>query len=403
MTQPLLTGPVSPGRFPNSALLDSLLRAQQPLLQPVLADPDKYRLQIIYTQIDRDRKNRPSFQHHFFNVGQHYHYPASTVKLPAAVLALEYLNDLKILPATPMLTLPVRPGEQPVRKDPSSENGFPSVEHYIKKILLVSDNDAYNRLYELLGQAYFNSRLHSLGFSDAQIIHRLEIALSETENRQTNPVIFLNEKGDTIYRQAAQQSAMAYAQRSDAIGKGYMRQGQLVNEPLNFSGKNRWPLPYIHQLLQWIMFPESQPRQQTLNLRKADYQLLWRYMSMLPAESKWPSYDGKEYWPSYVKFLHLGSEKSAGLPPGMRIFNKVGDAYGFLLDGAYFADFDNGVEYMLSAALYVNEDGILNDNKYEYEEVGLPFLKQLGQIIYQYEKQRPRLRKPDLSAFRLQY
>ncbi len=403
MSQPLLTGPASADRFPNSGLLDSLMRAKQSSLQPVLADPDKYRLQIIYTQIDRDRKNRPSFTNHFYHVGQHYHYPASTVKLPAAVLALEYLNDLNIPPATRMLTLPVRPGEQPVLADSSSQNGHPSVEHYIKKILLVSDNDAYNRLYELLGQAYFNSRLHSLGFSDAQIIHRLEIALSEAENRQTNPIAFVNEKGDTVYKQAAQQSAMAYARRHDLLGKGYMRQGQLVNEPLNFSAKNRWPLPYIHQLIQWIMFPESQPRQQALNLRKEDYQLLWRYMSMLPAESQWPRYDSKEYWPSYVKFLHLGSEKQAGLPTGMRIFNKVGDAYGFLLDGAYFVDFDNGLEYLLSAVLYVNDDGILNDNKYEYDQVGLPFMKQLGQVIYQYEKQRPRPRKPDLSAFKMIY
>jgi hypothetical protein len=104
-----------------------------------------------------------------------------------------------------------------------------------------------------------------------------------------------------------------------------------------------------------------------------------------------------------VKFLHLGSEKEASLPPGIRIFNKVGDAYGFLLDGAYFADFDNGLEYLLSAVLYVNEDGILNDNKYEYDQIGLPFMKQLGKLIYQYEKQRPRRRKPDLTAFKMIY
>jgi hypothetical protein len=403
MSQSLLTGPVSADRFPNSRLLDSLLRIHQSSLEPVLSDPDKYRLQIIYTQIDRDRKNRPSFTHHFFNVGRHYHYPASTVKLPAAVLALEYLNDLKIPPATPMLTLPVRPGEQAVLADSSSQHGYPSVEHYIKKILLVSDNDAYNRLYELLGQAYFNSRLHSLGFSDAQIVHRLEIALTEAENRQTNPIVFVNEKGDTLYKQAAQQSAMAYARRRDSLGKGYMRQGQLVNEPMDFSTKNRWPLPYTHQLIQWIMFPETQPKQQALHLRKEDYRLLWRYMSMVPAESQWPRYDSKEYWPSYVKFLHLGSEKEASLPPGIRIFNKVGDAYGFLLDGAYFADFENGLEYLLSAVLYVNEDGILNDNKYEYDQIGLPFMKQLGKLIYQYEKQRPRRRKPDLTAFKMIY
>lgn len=113
MSQPLLTGPVSPDRFVNSSLLDSLLRIPQPALQPIMANPDKYRLQVIYTQIDRDRKNRPTFTHHFYNVGRHYHYPASTVKLPAAVLALEYLNDLNIPAATRMITMPVRPASSP--------------------------------------------------------------------------------------------------------------------------------------------------------------------------------------------------------------------------------------------------------------------------------------------------
>jgi hypothetical protein len=81
----------------------------------------------------------------------------------------------------------------------------------------------------------------------------------------------------------------------------------------------------------------------------------------------------------------------------------VGWAYGFLTDASYVADFKNKVEYMLSATVYVNSDGILNDNKYEYENVGHPFLYQLGQTIYQYELARKRKNAPDLSAFQMHY
>ena len=45
---------------------------------------------------------------------------------------------------------------------------------------------------------------------------------------------------------------------------------------------------------------------------------------------------------------------------------------------------------MLSAVIYVNRDGILNDDKYEYEETGYPFFKEIGYIIYQYELNRER-------------
>jgi len=91
------------------------------------------------------------------------------------------------------------------------------------------------------------------------------------------------------------------------------------------------------------------------------------------------------------------------MPAGIRVFNKVGWAYGFLIDVSYVVDFPNQVEYMLAAVVYVNKDGILNDDKYEYEETGWPFMYELGQTIYQYELQRARKYKPDLSKFKIQY
>ena len=54
---------------------------------------------------------------------------------------------------------------------------------------------------------------------------------------------------------------------------------------------------------------------------------------------------------------------------------------------------------MLSGTIYVNRDGILNDDKYEYEELGYPFFKEVGNIIYQYELERKREYVPDLKNF----
>ena len=58
---------------------------------------------------------------------------------------------------------------------------------------------------------------------------------------------------------------------------------------------------------------------------------------------------------------------------------------------------------MLTATIYVNKDGILNDDKYEYESIGHPFLYQLGQTMYQYELTRHRPHRPDLNAFIIPY
>ena len=91
------------------------------------------------------------------------------------------------------------------------------------------------------------------------------------------------------------------------------------------------------------------------------------------------------------------------MPANIRVFNKVGWAYGFLTDVAYIVDFEHQVEFMLAATVYTNEDGILNDNVYEYQSMGLPFLYRIGQTIYQYDLRRPREFKPNLENFRLHY
>jgi hypothetical protein len=93
-------------------------------------------------------------------------------------------------------------------------------------------------------------------------------------------------------------------------------------------------------------------------------------------------------------FFRQGSHQ---MPSYIRVFNKVGWAYGFLIDVSYVADFKNKIEYMLTATVYVNSDGILNDDKYDYDETGWPFMKELGQTIYQYELKRARKYKPDLK------
>jgi hypothetical protein len=91
------------------------------------------------------------------------------------------------------------------------------------------------------------------------------------------------------------------------------------------------------------------------------------------------------------------------MPSYVRVFNKVGWAYGFLVDASYVADFKNRIEYMLTATVYVNSDGILNDDKYDYDDTGWPFMNELGQTIYQYELERPRKYKPGLKKFEMRY
>jgi hypothetical protein len=66
-------------------------------------------------------------------------------------------------------------------------------------------------------------------------------------------------------------------------------------------------------------------------------------------------------------------------------------------------DFETGVEFFVSAIVYVNEDQILNDDKYETDEIGMPFFAELGEYLYQLELKRKKQISPDLSRFKLSY
>jgi hypothetical protein len=182
-----------------------------------------------------------------------------------------------------------------------------------------------------------------------------------------------------------------------------MQGGQLINQPMDFSSKNRFYLRDLHEMLQRVIFPEVVAPEKRFRFTEADYRFLYQYMSQLPAETRYPEYNSKEYFDGYVKFFLYGTQKETKIPKHIRIFNKVGWAYGFLTDVAYIVDFENKVEFFLSATIYCNEDEILNDDKYDFDSVGMPFLEQLGQTVYRYELKRKRRHIPDLSRFVLSY
>src|SRR5258705_3428161 len=80
----------------DKLLKDVFAAEKDSLFQLVIQNHGTFRFQIIYTQINRDKNNVPSFTNYYFNYDSlQYFNPASTVKLPLAFLSLEKLNTLK--------------------------------------------------------------------------------------------------------------------------------------------------------------------------------------------------------------------------------------------------------------------------------------------------------------------
>src|SRR5688572_23140085 len=81
----------------DSHLRTILSQSNSELIQRIISDPDTFRLQIIYTEINRTKDNVPSFQNYYFNFNNDLYFnPASTVKLPLAFLSLEKFNRMQV-------------------------------------------------------------------------------------------------------------------------------------------------------------------------------------------------------------------------------------------------------------------------------------------------------------------
>ena len=121
---------------------------------------------------------------------------------------------------------------------------------------------------------------------------------------------------------------------------------------------------------------------------------------MYPRESDHPKYDPKKFHDSYKKYFLYGDSKKPITDTNIRIYNIVGQSYGFMVDCAYIVDFKNKTEFMLSAVIYANEKDIINTGTYEYNSIALPYLSKLGKVFAEYEQKRKKKHLPDLSGLK---
>lgn len=352
--------------------LEHALASENPLIKNVMGHLKEHEVQIRYTQIDR-RNDSILFTDYDFQVDvENYFYPASTAKFPAAVATLEKLNEIDSLDLNTRFYV----------EGDSVETTFAKC---ISEIFAVSDNAANNRLVEFLGQDDLNRRMLKRGIMPIRIAHRL--SAPNGDDVTTKPlVIYLNDSTTTVTEPIINTPAKPLQVKHLKKGRAFYAEDSLQMGPFDFSLKNYYPIQAQAALLKRTIFPEAFPKEERFNLSQTQHDFLLEAMHTLPPQL---GYDPEEFYDSYVKFFMFG-DSTDPMPDHIKIYNKVGYAYGTLTDCAYIQDTQNQVDFMIVATILVNSDGIFNDDAYEYDEVGIPFLAQLGRELYQYELQRKR-------------
>ncbi len=366
--------------------IEEILRADE-RLAPFLDEAARYRLQVVLGQIEEGEAGRRLMQH-AFRADAEYFYPASSIKLCAAVAALEELaalgeaTGLAIDATTALLFHPLFDDEVLEAEDPSNRaGGRITPGHEIRKLFLVSDNVAYNRLYELVGPVALNRSMHRAGLASTRIVHRLSEARSVDENRRL-PAIEL--RGDGFIHRIAERTDELELEPIPVggldIGSAYLAGGERIDGAMDFRHKNRMSLADLQRALAKVVRPEVDAGGGGFRLTARQRGLLLVPMARYPRQSENPVYDPQEYPDHWGKFLLPGLERVVA-KERLRIYNKVGRAYGFSVENAYVMDALTGRAFFLAAVIYTNSDGVLNDDRYEYEEVADPFLADLGEAV----------------------
>ncbi len=373
--------------------LPTLMRPSSDEVAQVLKRPERHRLQVLVSEVVSASGGQARLVRYRYRVDAEYVYPASAIKLCAAVAALQVIQDLELRHKCSgiidwrMAIEPLGSGDVVQEHDASNLcTGCITVGHEIRKLALVSDNSAFNRLYDLVGHDELNTRMHELGLASVVINHRLSETRRIADQRVTAEVRLSSPDGQCIiiparagtgtYTNAGRQGLL--------VGNGFKRGDELIGEPMDFTGRNGITLVDLQDLLVKVARPDIELGTPGLSLSDKHRDWLLRAMTEYPRESRNPVYPAAEYPDDFCKFLLPGVRRV--LPsavPGERveITGKIGQAYGFTIENSYLMNPANGRSVFVTAALYTNADEILNDDTYEYATVAEPFLADLGEMV----------------------
>lgn len=367
--------------FPDD-ILDPLRRRWPALLD----DPAACRLQILLTRPAPDGDRTFAFR-----AGAEYHFPASTVK-PSAVIAALALLDRRIAPGPGCRTLPPLPPDADVGLDsPFSvktregawlhrdADGPLTVARLARKICVISDNPAYNVLFDLAGRPAITQVLRGLGLRDARVRGHVGVPRRGLDFGPT-PQVNIQTPAGTLTLPALPAGPDEPDDRPPpglAFGRALVEDGRRTEGPVDFSDRNRLPLTDLHRLM-LAVDPGGFAPGPPLPLSPASADFLRSLLTMPPRNCPDPVYPAGPFPDDFAKFFLPGLERVC--PTGLSVCSKCGRAYGFTIDAAVVRA-PGRTPFALSAVLYTNANGVLGDDLYEYAEVANPFMHDLAEAV----------------------
>ena len=345
----------------------------------IIKDKQDYEIQVLLTKINQ-YNSQVNFQEYKYQLDDNkYFYPASTIKLPIVVLALKKINELRSKGSEITLKSKIILNYKDDYSELVIRDSITSFQNLIADVFLVSDNSASNILIDFIGYNYFNDEMKNADFHKTYLNHKFN---PDPYVKSTWQILDLD--NNIISSLNDNQKIIKADDKTSGLDKGERRyfKGEILDESLNFSEKNRSSVTDMHNLIKYIFYPEIFDSTNTFNLNVEDYDFLRYWMSRFTYEDIGEKFIGDEkFFETYNKFFIHGDEQSLSNEQ-IRVYNKIGQAYGTSIDNGLIKNYQDNIEFILTATIYTNKNKVINDNLYEYEEIAEPFLAKLSRGIY---------------------
>ena len=348
-------------------------------LKEIIKEKEDYEIQVLLTKIDQ-YNSKVDFQEYKYQLDDNkYFYPASTIKLPIVVLSLKKINELRSKGSEITLKSKITLNYKDDYSELVIRDSITSFQNLIADVFLVSDNSASNILIDFVGYNYFNHEMENAGFDKTYLNHKFN------PDPYVNSTWQISDLDNNIISSINDNQKIIKAdEKTNGLEKGERRyfKGEILDESLNFSEKNRSSITDMHNLIKYIFYPEIFDSTNTFNLNVEDYDFLRYWMSRFTYEDIGEKFIGDEnFFETYNKFFIHGDEQNVSNEQ-IRVYNKIGQAYGTSIDNGLIKNYQDNVEFILTATIYTNKNKVINDNLYEYDDLAVPFLAKLSRAIY---------------------
>lgn len=350
----------------------SIIKGREPIIDQVLANPEKYHLQIHFTAVNEQERAIVLNEYSLYK-DKYYYHPASLIKFPLALASLEMFTKFQEQFG---ISLQSKIESKTCSCDFGTDNyvnhkSKPTLDILYREMLIMSNNDAYNFFYDFVGPTYFNKRMTELGLSNIILRNRFYAGCAGEKAKLHGGISFMKDSANVKYAIGCQTDSLQDKVQSIYLNEGAAKSNNLVS------------LYSLHQLMKKLFYPATSNSVPALNISETNLnyfkQTIASYPKSIPEYSSYPNH--------YHKYL-IPPDLINNQDSSIKIYSKNGNAGGYISDIMYFTDEKNKVKYFLSVSMYNASNKYYYRRRAYYTSPGIDFFRQLSKVLYNYEKEK---------------